>query len=60
MKSLFTWHTDTILIADPDQVLRQLEYGALSAKYLIIKISSRLRKIQASGLNPLSWKSFCG
>src|ERR1700681_2586119 len=40
MKSLFTGHTDTILIAEPDQVLRQLEYRALPAKYRIIQTSS--------------------
>ena len=40
MKSLFTWHTDTILIVEPDQVLRQLEYRALSGKYRIIQTSS--------------------
>ena len=40
MKSLFTWHTDTILIAEPDQVLRKLEYRALSAKYRIIQTPS--------------------
>ena len=43
MKSLFrlfNWHTDTILIAEPDQVLRRLEYRALSGKYRIIQTSS--------------------
>ena len=40
MKSLFNWHTDTILIAEPDQVLRQLECRALSGKYRIIQTSS--------------------
>ena len=40
MKSLFRWHTDTILIAEPDQVLRQLECRALSGKYRIIQTSS--------------------
>ncbi len=34
-KSLFTWHTDTILIAEHDQVLRQLEYRALTTEYRI-------------------------
>jgi two-component system, cell cycle sensor histidine kinase and response regulator CckA len=37
MKSLFNWHTDTILIVEPDQVLRQLECRALSGKYRIIQ-----------------------
>jgi DNA-binding NtrC family response regulator len=40
MKSLFNWHTDTILIAEPDQVLRRLECRALSGKYRIIQTSS--------------------
>ena len=40
LKSLFRWHTDTILIVEPDQVLRKLEYRALSAKYRIIQTSS--------------------
>jgi two-component system cell cycle sensor histidine kinase/response regulator CckA len=40
LRSLFTWHTDTILIAEPDQVLRQLEYRALSPKYRIVQTSS--------------------
>ena len=40
MKNLFSRHTDTILIAEPDQVLRQLEYRALPAKYRIIQTSS--------------------
>ena len=40
MKSLFNWHTDTILVAEPDQVLRQLECRALSGKYRIIQTSS--------------------
>jgi CheY-like chemotaxis protein len=40
MKSLFNWHTDTILIAEPDPVLRRLECRALSGKYRIIQTSS--------------------
>ena len=40
MKSLFNWHTNTILIAEPDQVLRRLECRALSGKYRIIQTSS--------------------
>jgi two-component system, cell cycle sensor histidine kinase and response regulator CckA len=40
LKSLFTSPTDTILIAEPDQVLRQLEYRALSPKYRIVQTSS--------------------
>ena len=40
MKGLFNWHTDTILIAEPDQVLRELECRALSGKYRIIQASS--------------------
>ena len=40
MKNLFKWHTDTILVAEPDQVLRQLECRALSSKYRIIETSS--------------------
>ena len=40
IKSLLNWHTDTILIAEPDQVLRQLECRALSRKYRIIQASS--------------------
>jgi two-component system cell cycle sensor histidine kinase/response regulator CckA len=37
LKSIFGWHTDTILIAEPDQALRQLECRALSGKYRIIQ-----------------------
>ena len=43
MKSLFrwfNWHTNTILIAEPDPVLRRLECSALSGKYQIIETSS--------------------
>ena len=40
MKSWFGWHSNTILIAEPDQVLRQLECRALSGKYRIIQTSS--------------------
>ena len=40
MERLFRWQPDTILIAEPDQALRQLESGALSAKYRIIQTSS--------------------
>ena len=40
MKNLFKWHTDTILVVEPDQVLRQLECRALSSKYRIIATSS--------------------
>jgi two-component system, cell cycle sensor histidine kinase and response regulator CckA len=40
MKSLFNWHTDTILITDPDQARRRLECHALSGKYRIIQTSS--------------------
>ena len=38
--SLFNWHIDTILIAEPDLVLRRLECRALSGKYRIIQTSS--------------------
>ena len=40
MKSWFSWHTNTILIAEPDPVLRQLECRALSGKYRIVQTSS--------------------
>jgi DNA-binding NtrC family response regulator len=40
MRSLFNWHTDTILIVEPDEVLRRLECRALSGKYRIIETSS--------------------
>ena len=40
MKSWFSWHTNTILIAEPDQFLRRLECHALSGKYRIIQTSS--------------------
>jgi DNA-binding NtrC family response regulator len=39
MKSWFSWHSNTILIVEPDQVLRQLECRALSGKYRIIETS---------------------
>jgi len=38
--SIFGWHTDTILIAEPDRVLRQLEGRALSREYQILPTSS--------------------
>jgi two-component system cell cycle sensor histidine kinase/response regulator CckA len=58
LRSLFTWHTDTILIAEPDQVLRQLEYRALSPKYRIVQTSSieeavRTAARHAMGINLL-------
>ena len=40
LRSVFGWHTDTILIAEPDQALRQLECRALSGKYRIIQTAS--------------------
>lgn len=43
MKSLFSWfnwHTNTILIAEPDPDLRRLECRALAGKYQIIETSS--------------------
>jgi len=40
LKSAFGWHTDTILIAEPDQALRELECRALSGKYRIIQAAS--------------------
>jgi two-component system cell cycle sensor histidine kinase/response regulator CckA len=40
MKNWFSWHTNTILIAEPDQVLRRLECRALSGEYRIIETSS--------------------
>ena len=40
LSRIFSWHTDTILIAEPDQVLRQLECGALSGQYQIVPTCS--------------------
>jgi two-component system cell cycle sensor histidine kinase/response regulator CckA len=40
LRSVFGWHTDTILIAEPDQALRQLECRALSREYRIIQTAS--------------------
>jgi CheY-like chemotaxis protein len=40
LSSIFSWHTDTILIAEPDEVLRQLECRALSRKYQIVPTCS--------------------
>jgi DNA-binding NtrC family response regulator len=40
LRSIFTRNTATILIAEPDKVLRQLEYCALSPKYRIVQTSS--------------------
>jgi DNA-binding NtrC family response regulator len=40
LRSTFTRRTDTVLIAEPDQLLRRLEYRALSPKYLIVQTSS--------------------
>jgi two-component system, cell cycle sensor histidine kinase and response regulator CckA len=39
-KSLFGGHTDTILIAEPDPMLRQLECRALSPNYEIVSTDS--------------------
>ena len=39
LRSVFGWHSDTILITEPDQVLRQLVYRALSGKYRVIQTS---------------------
>ena len=38
--SILSWHTDTILIAEPDQALRQLECRALSRNYQIVATCS--------------------
>ena len=40
LSSVFGWHTDTILIAEPDQALRQLECRALSGMYRIVATGS--------------------
>ena len=40
LSSILSWHTDTILIAEPDQALRQLECRALSRNYQIVATSS--------------------
>ena len=40
LSRIFGWRTNTILIAEPDQVLRQLACGALSGQYQIIQTSS--------------------
>jgi DNA-binding NtrC family response regulator len=36
LSSILSWHTDTILIAEPDEALRQLECRALSRNYQIV------------------------
>ena len=40
LRSVFGWHTDTILIVEPDQALRQLECRSLSGKYRIMQTAS--------------------
>ena len=40
LRSVFGWHTETILIVEPDQALRELECRALSGKYRIIQAAS--------------------
>jgi CheY-like chemotaxis protein len=40
LKLKFTPHTDTILIAEPDPMLRRLESRALSSEYQIVQTSS--------------------
>jgi two-component system cell cycle sensor histidine kinase/response regulator CckA len=40
LRSVFGWHTDTILIVEPDQARRELECRALSAKYRVIQAAS--------------------
>ena len=40
LRSVFGWHTDTILIVETDQALRQLEYRALSGDYRIIQTAT--------------------
>lgn len=37
---MFGWHTDTILVVEPDRALRELECRALSGKYRIIPAAS--------------------
>jgi CheY-like chemotaxis protein len=48
LKNMFRWHTDTILIAEPNQVLRESEYTALSPKYQIIQTSSAEEAVRAA------------
>ena len=40
LRSVFGWHTETILIVEPDQALRELEFRALSGKYRIIQAAN--------------------
>jgi two-component system, cell cycle sensor histidine kinase and response regulator CckA len=40
LRSIFGWHRDTILITEPNHVLRQLECSALSRQYRIIPTGS--------------------
>jgi two-component system cell cycle sensor histidine kinase/response regulator CckA len=46
---MFSRHTDTILIAEPNQVLRQLEYRALSPTYQIVQTSSAEEAVRTAG-----------
>jgi two-component system cell cycle sensor histidine kinase/response regulator CckA len=47
LESIFRWHTDTILIAEPDQMLRRLECRALSP-YQIVQTSSAEEAVQVA------------
>src|SRR5258706_4513576 len=48
LSNMFSWHTDTVLIVEPDQVLRQLECRALSRKYQIVPTGSAQEAIRTA------------
>jgi two-component system cell cycle sensor histidine kinase/response regulator CckA len=48
LRSIFTKYAGTILIAEPDLVLRQLEFRALSINYRIVETSSVVEAVRAA------------
>ena len=48
LRKLFGWHTGTILIAEPDQMLRRLECRALSRKYRVVPTGSAAEAVRTA------------
>lgn len=48
LSRVFGWHADTILIAEPDPVLRQQERRALSGKYRIVATGSAQEAVRTA------------
>jgi two-component system, cell cycle sensor histidine kinase and response regulator CckA len=48
LRRIFTKHAGTILIAEPDRELRQLQYRALSINYRIVRTSSVVEAVRTA------------